>query len=95
MKIGHRKKRNIMIDQAFYLASEEIARRCGLTRERYVTKDGRFVLDNKDLSRIHMTSEEFITGIRGIERVSEEEATAAIAANDYTLGKQTPNEEEE
>lgn len=80
-----------MIDIAFYLVTREIAKRCNLVSERYCTKDGRFVLDNKDLSRMRLTSEEFVNGIEGIELVTEQEAKRAIEEN----GSQFDKEEEE
>lgn len=75
-----------MVDIAFYLVTEEIARRSGVIDSRYRTADGRFVLDNKDLSRIRLASEEFINGLSGVEMVSKEQAMILIKENNYAKG---------
>lgn len=75
-----------MVDIAFYLVSVDVAQRSGLQDERYVTKDGRLVLDNKDLTRIQLTSQEFVTGLNGIELITKEEASRLMAENSYQLG---------
>lgn len=87
-----------MVDIAFYLVTREVAYRSGLQDERYVTKDGRFILDNRDLTRVQLTSQEYITGLQGIELVSGNEAKRLIAENGYLLGEQqivNNNENEE
>ena len=86
------------IDTAFYLVSESVAQRSGLIGQRYVTTDGRYVLDTKDLSRIRFTSEEYITGLQGIERINASEAQAQIARGGFSmtpLVQETPTNEEE
>lgn len=84
-----------MVDIAFYLATEGVARRCGLTNARYITQDGRYILSNKDLRRLRLTSQEFINGLQGIELVTREDAEGLIAANNYTLGDGTIMQVEE
>lgn len=87
-----------MIDIAFYLVTKEVAERSGLQDERYVAKDGRFIFDNKDLTRIQLTSQEYITGLDGIELITEKEAKRLIAENNYQLGEEVldnNNENEE
>lgn len=84
-----------MIESAYYLVSKEIAIRCGLLNDRYRVKDGRYVLDNKDLSRIRFTPDEYINGLSGIEKTDEETATALIAANDYQMGEAGESEQTE
>lgn len=73
-------------DKAFYLVTRDIAIRSGLAHTRYRTSDGRFILDNKDLSRLRLTADEYISGLRGVEKISEEDATAIIARGGYILG---------
>lgn len=84
-----------MIDIAFYLVTREVAYRSGLQDERYVTKDGRFIFDNRDLTRIQLTSQEYITGLDGIELISESEAKRLIKENDYQLGENALNNNNE
>lgn len=75
-----------MLDTAFYLVSRDIAVRSGVVNERYRTADGRFVLDNKDLGRIRFTSDEFVSGLKGIERVDRATAYALIQQNGNKRG---------
>ena len=82
-----------MVDISFYLVTEEVARRSGVIDSRYRTEDGRFVLDNKDLSNIRLTSDEYVSGLQGIEKVSRQEASRLIAENNRTLGKEETEEE--
>lgn len=76
-----------MIDIAYYLATKDIAKRCNLIGKRYMSKDGRFILDNKDLSRLRLTSTEYISGLRGIEMISHQKAQDLIAENGYNFGR--------
>lgn len=78
------------LDTATYLVTRTIAIRSGLIESRYRIADGRFVLDNKDLQRVRLTSEEYITGLQGVEKVSEEEARTLIARNGYKMGDGAP-----
>ena len=70
-----------------YLVTKDIAIRSGLIESRYRIADGRFVLDNKDLSRVRFTPDEYISGLAGVEKVSEEEAKTLIAQNGYQMGE--------
>lgn len=76
-----------MIDVAFYLVSESIARRSGAIASKYRTKDNKFILDNKDLARIRLTSEEYVNGLSGVEMITLEQAKELIAENRYTMGE--------
>lgn len=78
-----------MMDIAFYLVTPDIARRSGLIESRHRTKDGRFILDNRDLSRITLSSDEFVNGLQGIEMISEQEAKHLIAENNYAIGEES------
>lgn len=75
-----------MLETAIYLVSREIAVRSGLKDQRYRIADGRFVLDNKDLSRVRFMPDEYMSGLQGIEKVSEQQAQTLIAQNGYQRG---------
>ena len=83
------------LDTAFYLVTRDIAIRSGLVDVRYRTLDGRFILDNKDLSRVRFTTDEYISGLKGVEKISEDEAQTLIAQGGYKkgLGVENPNKE--
>lgn len=74
-----------MVDVAFYLVTEDIAQRSGLIGQRYITKDGRYILDNKDLSRVRFTTDEYISGLSGVEKISNERAKELIQENGYLM----------
>lgn len=81
------------LDTAFYLVTRDIAIRSGLVDVRYRTLDGRFILDNKDLSRVRFTTDEYVSGLAGVEKISESEAQTLIAQGGYKkgLGVENPN----
>lgn len=83
------------LDTAFYLVTRDIAIRSGLVDVRYRTLDGRFILDNKDLSRVRFTTDEYVSGLKGVEKISEDEAQTLIAQGGYKkgLGVENPNKE--
>ena len=72
-----------MINQGFYLATEEVAERAGVKESAYVVKDGRFVLNSQQLKFIRMEPEEYVNGIQGIEKIDYETAQDLIAENGY------------
>lgn len=74
-----------MIDVCYYLATRDVLARCGLLGQRYRTEDGLYIIDNKDLSRITPTSEEYLNGVSGISAISVSDAKKMIAENSYTL----------
>jgi hypothetical protein len=74
------------LDTAFYLVTRDIAIRSGLVDVRYRTHDGRFILDNKDLSRVRFTTDEYVSGLAGVEKITESEAQALIAQGGYKKG---------
>lgn len=76
-----------MIDIAFYLVTKDIAQRAGLIRERYIAPDGRFILDNKDLARIRFTTDEYVSGLHGVERITQAQAKTLIAQGGYNMGE--------
>lgn len=73
-------------ETATYLVTRDIAVRSGLIESRYRIKDGRFVLNNRDLSRVRFTIDEYINGLSGVEKVSAEEAITLIRQNNFTIG---------
>lgn len=74
------------LDTAFYLVTRDIAIRSGLVDVRYRTLDGRFILDNKDLSRVRFTTDEYVSGLAGVEKITEAEAQTLIAQGGYKKG---------
>jgi len=82
-------------DNAVYLVSRDIAIRSGLIQERYRIADGRFVLNNKDLSYVRFTPDEYIDGLKGVERTSDEIAARLIAENGYKMGDDITEQEQQ
>lgn len=82
-------------NNAIYLVSRDIAIRSGLIQIRYRIADGRFVLNNKDLSYVRFTPDEYINGLAGVERTSEEIAARLIAENGYKMGDDITAQEEQ
>lgn len=75
-----------MMDSATYLVTREIAERSGLIDARYRIADGRFVLNDRDLARVRFTTDEYISGLQGVEKVDTKLAETLIAQNNYTMG---------
>ena len=82
------------VNTTYFLATQDIAQRTGLVGKRYVTQDGRFILDNKDLSRLRLTPEEYITGLQGIERVNADQVQTLIALGGYSMQQEQEQEQE-
>ena len=80
------------METAIYLATREIAVRSGLKDCRFRIADGRFVLNDRDLSRVHFTPDEYIEGLRGIEKTTESEAETLIRENGYAMGDEVRTE---
>ena len=74
------------LEIAFYKVTEDIAIRSGLIEVRYRTDDVHWILDNKDLSRIRFSIEEYISGLKGIERIDEKDVETLIARGGYKMG---------
>lgn len=75
------------LEIAFYKVTEDIAIRSGLIAERYRTSDNEhWILDNKDLSRVRFTVDEYINGLSGVEKITENEAETLIALGGYKFG---------
>lgn len=75
---------------ATYLVTREIALRSGMIDSRYRTADGRFVLNDRDLSRVRFTPDEYVSGLSGVEKITEAEVETLIRQNNYTLGDSLP-----
>lgn len=75
-----------MVDSQDFLVTREVAMRTGDISTKYRTKDGRFIIDARTLSRIQFTSDEMLNGLSGIEKITIEEAETLIAANDFKMG---------
>ena len=74
------------IDSKNYVVTREVALRAGSIENKYRTADGRFILDTRSLQGIRLTSEEYVTGIEGIELISLQEAEEMIAAGGFLMG---------
>ena len=66
--------------------SRAIAERTGRINARYRTRDGRYIIDNNDLKRLRLTAEEYITGLKGVERIDDTEAKRLIALGGRAMG---------
>ena len=75
-----------MLETATYLVTREIAIRSGLVDSRYRIADGRFVLNNRDLSRVRFEPDEYINGLEGVEKVTPERAKNLIRKNNFAIG---------
>lgn len=86
-----------MLETATYLVTKEIAIRSGLVDSRYRISDGRFVLNNRDLSRVRFEPDEYINGLEGVEKVTPEHAKTLIRQNNFAIGLEIaePVEEEQ
>lgn len=75
--------------EKYYSVSAEIARLSGVIGSRYRTKDGRFILSDRDLKKAisKMMPEEFIGGIDAIA-LTERQSKKLIVENKYQMGEQ-------
>ena len=76
-----------MMETARYLVSQEIAERSGMIDSRYRVADGRYVLNENDLSRVRFTVDEYVNGLSGVEKVDKDVAKTLIAQNNYQIGR--------
>lgn len=74
-----------------FSVSADIARRSGLINMRYRTADGRFILTDKDLQRVRLTPDEFVSGLDAI-RLTKSEAEKLIAENNFKMGEASTEE---
>lgn len=79
-------KYKAMVDLSIFLVTQEIAERSGVISTRYRTKDGRFILDSRDLSMVRLVGEEFVHGLSGVEAITEKQSKALIEEGGYQMG---------
>lgn len=70
----------------YFSVSRSVAERSTLLPVRYRTKDGRFILSDKDLQRVRLLPGEFTSGLDVIMLPSKDEADRLIAEGGFLLG---------
>lgn len=75
-----------MIEAGQFIVTREIAERSGLLAQRYRTTDGRFILGAADLHRVTLKPSEYVTGLQGVERISDSQAKTLIAEGGFLTG---------
>jgi hypothetical protein len=65
-----------------YLVSAAIAKRTGFAQQRYITKDGRYIVNDRDLRVARLTDSEKADQ----EQITQEQAKLLIAENGYKTG---------
>ena len=65
-----------------YLVSKTLAERTGFEKQRYVTKDGRYIVNDRDLRIARLTDEEKETA----EPITKEQSRKFIVENGYKTG---------
>lgn len=73
-----------MQTETYFSVSEDIARRSGMIGQRYMTKDGRYILSDRDLRSLRLEPQEYINGIDAVA-LSRDEAKTAIAEGGYKM----------
>ena len=72
----------------YFSVSADVAERSTLKDVRYRTKDGRFILTDKDLQRVRLLPSEFINGLDAVMLKDKNEADNLIAEGGFLLGDQ-------
>lgn len=75
-----------MLESQNYLVTREVALRTGSIQYKYRTEDGRFIVDYRTLSRIRLTGDEILNGLKGVESITKDEAKTLIAKGGYKMG---------
>lgn len=75
-----------MLESQNYLVTREVALRTGSIQYKYRTEDGRFIVDYRTLSRIRLTGDELLNGLKGVEAITKDEAKTLIAKGGYKMG---------
>ena len=82
----------------YYSASKDIAARINIIGQRYVTKDGRYILSSHDLMAVEFKPEEYVNGL-DVKMLTEDEADRLISENgrrfDNPIVESDEREEEE
>ena len=73
-------------EAANYLVTRDIALRSGFISTRHRTKDGHFILNDRDLSCVRFTVDEYVNGLSGVKKISKAEAKKLIRENNYAIG---------
>lgn len=68
-----------------YLASKSVAERTGFINQRYVTKDGKYIVNDRDLRNVRLTPEEYVSGL-DITPITQEESRRLQKENNYKMG---------
>ena len=58
-------------EAANYLVTRDIALRSGFISTRHRTKDGYFILNDRDLSCVRFTVDEYVNGLSGVKKISK------------------------
>lgn len=74
-----------MIDTALFLVDAVIAQRAGRMVGRYKTEEGKYILNEKDLEHVRFTTEEYLTGLKGVKKITQAEADELIKRGGYEL----------
>lgn len=74
-----------MIDTALFLVDAVIAQRAGRMAGRYKTEEGKYILNEKDLEHVRFTTEEYLTGLKGVKKITQAEADELIKKGGYEL----------
>ncbi len=65
-----------------YVVSKEVAERTGFTKQRYVTKDGKYIVNDRDLRIAQLTEIEK----NALEKITKQQSKQLIAENGYKTG---------
>ena len=65
-----------------YLVSKELAERTGFAKQRYITKDGLYIVNDRDLRIARLTEEEK----KAAEPITKEQSRQLISENGYKTG---------
>lgn len=74
-----------------YLASASVAERTCFRKQRYITKDGKYIISRRDLRNVVPTEKEKKEGL-DITPITNQEAQQLIAANKYKMGHSVQNQ---
>ena len=80
-------------EAANYLVTRDIALRSGFISTRHRTKDGYFILNDRDLSCVRFTVDEYVNGLSGVKKISKAEVKKLIRENNYAIGDITEETE--
>lgn len=65
-----------------YVVSKEVAERTGFAKQRYVTKDGKYIINDRDLRIAQLTEIEK----NSLEKITKQQSKQLIAENGYKTG---------